>query len=165
MEEIGALTIAPSGDRELVMTRVFDAPRDLVWEAWTRPELLQRWLGVRGGWTLPVCEMDIRVGGKYRWVWRGADGQEMGVSGEFREVVPPERIVATEQFDEAWYEGEGLVTTEFAEHDGRTTATITLTYVSQEVRDMVIDSPMKGGVAESYDALAEVLASEMARKG
>ena len=162
MERFGELTIDASGDREIVMTRTFDAPRDLVWEAWTKPELLQRWLGVRNGWTLPVCEMDLKVGGKYRWVWRSADGEEMGVSGRFREIVPPERIVTTEQFDDAWYEGEGLVTTEFVEKGGKTTATITLTYISQTVRDSVIASPMAGGVAESYDALADLLASQKA---
>lgn len=160
MQRIGELTIEASGDRQIVMTRSFDAPRDLVWEAWTTPELLQRWLGVRNGWTLPVCEMDLKVGGTYRWVWRGPDGQEMGVGGVFREIVPPERIVTTEQFDDAWYEGEGSVTTEFVEKRGKTTATITLTYISQAVRDSVMESPMAGGVAESYDVLAELLASQ-----
>ena len=165
MEKIGALTLEPSGDRHIVMRRTFDAPRDLVWDAFTKPELLQRWLGVRGGWTLPICEMDLTVGGRYRWVWRGPGGEEMGAGGVFREIEPPERIVATERFDDAWYEGEALVTTELAEQDGSTTLTMTLTYVSEAARDEVISGPMKTGVAESYDMLADVLASELARKG
>lgn len=102
------LQVEARGDHEIVMTRVLNAPRHLVFDAFTKPELLKRWLGVFGGWELAVCEIDLRVGGKYRWVWRNADGTEMGMGGVYREIAPPEKIVSTEKFDEAWYPGEGL---------------------------------------------------------
>src|ERR1700716_4401588 len=90
------LQVTTPSDREIAMTRVFDAPRSLVFDAFTKPELLKRWLGVLGGWTFAVCEVDLKVGGKYRYVWRGKDGREMGMGGVYREIVRPERIVSTE---------------------------------------------------------------------
>ena len=158
VKKVGKLQITTPSDREIAMTRVFDAPRDMVFDAWTKPELLQRWLGVRGGWTFAVCEVDLRVGGRYRYVWRGAKGQEMGMGGVFREIVRPGRLVATEKFDDPWYEGEALDTTAFVERGGKTTATTTVLYASREIRDAVLKSPMEKGVAESYDKLAELLA-------
>jgi uncharacterized protein YndB with AHSA1/START domain len=159
VRNVGKLQVSTPSDREIVMTREFDAPRTLVFDAWTKPELLQRWLGVRGGWTFAVCEVDLRVGGAYRFVWRGPTGTEMGMGGIYREVVRPERLVATEQFDDPWYEGEALDTTTFVERAGKTTATTTVLYASREVRDAVLQSPMERGVAESYDKLAELLAA------
>jgi uncharacterized protein YndB with AHSA1/START domain len=158
----GQLQITTPSDREIAMTRVFDAPRDMVFDAWTKPELLTRWLGVRGGWTFAVCEVDLRVGGAYRFVWRGPTGNEMGMGGVYREIVRPERLVATERFDDPWYEGEALDTTTFVEQNGQTTATTTVRYASREVRDAVLQSPMERGVAESYDKLDEVLTSSVA---
>jgi uncharacterized protein YndB with AHSA1/START domain len=153
----GMLQITTPSERELAMTRAFDAPRRLVFDAWTKPELLKRWLGVFGGWTLAVCEVDLRVGGKSRFVWRRTDGTEMGMSGVYREIVPPERLVSTESFDDPWYEGEAVGTTVFVEEDGRTTVISTVRYASREVRDGVLRSPMESGVAKSYDKLAELL--------
>src|SRR5579872_2950338 len=122
MKNAGKLKITTPTDREIVMTRVFDAPRHLVFAAWTRPELLKRWLLGPPGWSMPVCEIDLRVGGKYRYVWRqDSDGTEMGMGGVYREIVKPERIVATEKFDQSWYEGEAVGTTLLAEQGGRTT--------------------------------------------
>jgi uncharacterized protein YndB with AHSA1/START domain len=144
------------------MTRVFDAPRSLVFDAWTKPELLKRWLGVFGGWSLVVCEIDLKVGGTYRFLWHGADGRKMGMRGRYREIIPAERIVSTESFDDPWYEGEAVATLVFVEQGGKTTVTNTLLYASKEVRDAVIKSPMEQGVAASYDKLAEVLASSRA---
>jgi uncharacterized protein YndB with AHSA1/START domain len=141
------------------MSRVFDAPRNLVFDAWTKPELLERWLGVRGGWSMVVCEVDLRVGGAYRFVWRGPDGAEMGMGGVYREIVSPERLVATEAFDDPWYSGEALDTTVLVEESGKTTATTTVLYESEEIREAVLQSGMARGVAESYDTLAECLAS------
>jgi uncharacterized protein YndB with AHSA1/START domain len=164
VSKVGKLQITTPSEREIAMTRVFDAPRTLVFDAWTKPELLRRWLGVRAGWTFAVCDVDLKVGGKYRWVWRGPDGTEMGMGGVFREIVRPERIVATERFDEPWYEGGDAVdTTVFVEKGGKTTVTTTVRYASKEVRDSVIKGPMASGVAESYDKLDEVLASTSAR--
>ena len=159
MTETGTLQITTPSEREIVMSRVFDAPRSLVFDAWTKPELLERWLGVRGGWSMVVCEVDLRVGGAYRFVWRGSDGAEMGIGGVYREIVPPERLVATELFDDPWYPGEGLDTTVLVEEAGKTTATTTVLYESEEIRDAVLESGMARGVAESYDMLAEYLAS------
>src|SRR5712664_619871 len=164
MKNRGNLKLCASGDREIVMTRIFDAPRSLVFDAYTNPELLKRWLGVFGGWTLPVCEVDLRVGGAYRFVWRHApDGHEMGMGGTYREVVRPERLVNTEKFDESWYPGEALITAAFTEQSGKTTLTVTMRYESRAARDAVIKSPMEGGVAESYDKLAELLGSPEVR--
>jgi uncharacterized protein YndB with AHSA1/START domain len=153
------LKITTRGDRELVMTRAFDAPRHLVFEAYTRPEHLKRWLGVHSGWSLEVCDIDLRVGGAYRYLWRGPNGAEMGMRGIYREVVPPERLVATEVFDESWYPGEAVDTLELVERDDRTTLTVTVRYESREARDAVLKSPMEQGVAAGYDKLAEVLAT------
>jgi uncharacterized protein YndB with AHSA1/START domain len=161
VKNLGKLQVTTPSDREIAMTRVFDAPRGLVFDAWTKPELLKRWLGVRGGWTFAVCEVDLRVGGAYRFVWRGPTGAEMGMGGVYREIVRPERLVATEKFDEAWYEGEALDTTTFVERGGKTTATTTVLYASRAVRDSVLQTPMLTGVAESYDKMAEVLASRV----
>jgi uncharacterized protein YndB with AHSA1/START domain len=159
MTETGTLQITTPSEREIVMSRVFDAPRSLVFEAWTKPELLERWLGVREGWSMVVCEVDLRVGGAYRFVWRGPDGREMGMSGVYREIEPPERLVATESFDDPWGSGEALDTTVLVEEGGKTTATTTVLYESEEIRDAVLESGMARGVAESYDMLAEYLAS------
>jgi len=161
VKNMGKLQVTTPSEREIAMTRVFDAPRSLVFDAWTKPELLKRWLGVRGGWTFAVCEVDLRVGGSYRFVWRGPTGAEMGMGGVYREIIRPERLVATEKFDEPWYEGDALDTTTFVERGGKTTATTTVRYASQEVRDAVLKTPMLTGVAESYDKMAEVLASRV----
>ena len=165
VKDVGKLQISTPSDRELAMTRVFDAPRSMVFDAWTKPELLKRWLGVFGSWTFAVCEVDLRVGGKYRFVWRGKDGNEMGMGGVYREIVRPERIVCTEKFDDPWYEGDAIDTTTFAERGGKTTMTTTVLYESKEIRDAVLKSPMESGVAKSYDKLAEVLAAIPARSG
>jgi len=159
MTETGTLQITTPTEREIVMSRVFDAPRNLVFEAWTKPELLKRWLGARGGWSMVVCEVDLRVGGAYRFVWRGPDGAEMGMGGVYREIVSPERLVATESFDDPWYPGEAIDTTVLVEEGGKTTVTTTVLYESEEIRDAVLESGMARGVAESYDMLAEYLAS------
>jgi len=106
MKSTGTLQINTPSEREIAMTRVFDAPRNLVFEAFTKPELIKRWLLGPDGWSMPVCEVDLKVGGKYRYVWRrDSDGTEMGMGGVYREIATPERIVATEKFDQAWYPG------------------------------------------------------------
>jgi len=153
------LQITTPSDREVAMTRVFDAPRRLVFEAWTRPDLVKRWLGVRGGWSLAVCEIDLEVGGRYRYVWQGPQGQEMGMGGVFKEIMPPERLVVTEKFDESWYPGEAINTTVLTEHAGKTTMTLTMRYASKEARDAVLATPMATGMSESFDTLAGVLAT------
>lgn len=156
MKNTGTLKVTTPSDREIVLTRVFDAPRHLVFDAFSKPELLKRWFGPRG-WSLVVCEVDLRVGGGFRFVLRGPDGKEMGMRGVYREIVPPERSVHMESFDD--YPGESQVTAVFVEEGGKTTMTATVLYPSREVRDAVIQSGMEHGAAESYDRLAELLAS------
>jgi uncharacterized protein YndB with AHSA1/START domain len=112
------------------------------------------------GWTLPVCEIDLRVGGAYRYVWRHADGKEMGMGGVFREIVAPERIVHTQRFEQPWYPGDALVTNVLAEQGGKTTLTLTLRYDTHETRDAVLKSDMERGVAVSYDRLEQLLTSQ-----
>ena len=158
VKNAATLQVTTPSEREIAMTRVFDAPRKLVFDALTKPELLKRWLGVRGGWSLAVCEVDLKVGGTYRYVWRKSDGTEMGMRGVYREVLRPERIVCTELFDDPWYPGDALDTMVLVEKGGKTTLTTTVIYSSQAVRDAVLKSPMARGVAESYDILAELLA-------
>jgi uncharacterized protein YndB with AHSA1/START domain len=163
MTRTGSLTITTPSDREIAMTREFDAPRHLVFRAYTTPELLTQWLGVHAGWSMAVCEVDLRVGGAYRYVWRNEQGMEMGMRGVFREVVPNERIVATEVFDESWYPGEAVDTVVLTEQGGRTTLTLTVRYESREARDAVLRSPMEQGVAAGFDKLEQLLAT--AREG
>jgi uncharacterized protein YndB with AHSA1/START domain len=163
MRNTGNLKVTTPSDREIMMTRVFDAPRRLVFDALTKPELLKRWLGVFGGWSMVSCEIDLRVGGTYRYVWHGPDGAKMGLSGIYREIELPERVVATESFDAPWYPGEAIGTTVLVEQGGQTTLTTTVQYASKEVRDAVLKTPMEHGVATSYDHLEEILASMPAR--
>jgi len=154
----GTLSVVASGDREIVMTRAFDAPRPLVFDAFTKPELVRHWLLGPDGWTMPICEIDLKVGGRYRYVWKKeSKGVSMGVGGVYREVSPPARAVHTERFDEAWYSGEALITTEFAETPAGTSVTMTMLLESREARDGVLKSGMESGVGVSYDRLAEIL--------
>ena len=155
MKNNGTLKVTLPTDREIVLTRVFDTPIRMIYDAWTKPELLKRWFGPRG-WSLAVCEIDLKVGGKWRFVLRGPDGKEMGMGGVYHELAPPERDVHTESFDD--FPGESLVTGVLAEHNGKTTMTATILYPSREVRDEVIKSGIEHGAAETYDKLAEMLA-------
>lgn len=159
------LKLNASGEREIVMTREFAAPRALVFEAYTKPQLVQIWLLGPPGWTMPVCEIDLRVGGRYRYVWRrDQDGQQMAVGGVYREVKAPERLVVTERFDDPWYPGEAVGTVVFTEKGGMTTLTGTLLYESRAARDGVLKSPMEGGVAYSYDLLERLLHEQVRRE-
>jgi uncharacterized protein YndB with AHSA1/START domain len=155
MKNTGTLKVTTPTDREIVMTRVFDAPREMVFDAFSKPELLKRWFGPRG-WSLVVCEVDFKVGGSFRFVLRGPDGRDMGMRGVYREIAAPERSVHMESFDD--YPGESQVTAVFTEQGGKTTLTATVLYPSKEVRDIVIKSGMEHGAAETYDKLAELLA-------
>ena len=156
MTNRGILEVTTPTEREIVMTRVFKAPRTLVYDAFTKPELLKRWFRCRG-YSLTVCEVDFQVGGAWRFVFAHPDGKAMGMSGVYREIVSPERDVHTECME--GYPGESLVTGVFTESDGKTTLTVTCLYDSQEVRDMVIQTGMEHGAAETYDNLDEYLAT------
>jgi uncharacterized protein YndB with AHSA1/START domain len=151
----GSLTIALPSEREIVMRRVFDAPRELVFKAYTDPEAIPQWWGPRA-YTTTVDEMDVRPGGVWRFVQHGADGAEHAFNGVYREVAPPERIVST-------FEYEGLPghvvldTVTFEERDGKTTLTTRSLFDTVEDRDGMLQSGMESGAAESMDRLAELL--------
>jgi uncharacterized protein YndB with AHSA1/START domain len=161
MKNSDTLKVAPSGDREIVITRVFDAPRSLVFDALTKPELIRRWLLGPGGWSMTVCTVDLRVGGAYRYVLRrDRDGTEMGWGGTYREIMRPERIVHTEQFDQPMYPGQSVITTVLTEKGGKTTFTATILFESRTARDTLLSSGMERGAAASYDKLEQVLQSQ-----
>jgi uncharacterized protein YndB with AHSA1/START domain len=155
---MNVLTMTARGDLDIVMTREFEAPRHLVWEAWTRPELLRRWLLGPPGWEMVVCDMDVRVGGRYRWEWRRpSTGDQLGAGGVYREVAPPARLAWTERFDDPWYEGEAISTLELEDLGGRTRLVNVMSCATRETRDTVLASGMDTGVAHSYDLLDELL--------
>ncbi len=154
----GALKITAKGERELVIARAFAAPRKLVFDAYTKPELIRRWLTGLDGWSFDVCDVDLRVGGKYRWVWkRDSDGFLMGMGGVYREISPPARLVCTEKFDQAWYPGEAICTLELTEKSGLTTLNQIMTYESRQARDAVLASPMESGLKPGMDRLESLL--------
>lgn len=153
-----ALQISTPSDQEIVLTRAFDAPRDLVFEAWTNPEHVRSWWGPRSH-TMLVCEADVRPGGTWRYVSRTEDGAEVPFKGVYREVSAPDRLVYTEMYDvEPYNAGDPAVNTvTFTEKDRKTLVTVTTVYPAKEVRDFVLTTGMEVGAAESYDRLAELL--------
>jgi uncharacterized protein YndB with AHSA1/START domain len=150
-------------DREVEVTRSFRAPRALVYRAYTEPDLVRRWLLGPPGWSMPVCEMDVRVGGRYRWRWRSDDnGSEFGFSGTFREVQPPSRLVHTEAYDPGSVGGgypgqDAIVTVTFTEDAGVTTVKSSIDFGSKEARDAAIATGMTDGMEQSYQLLDELL--------
>lgn len=156
------MTVAVStpSDRAIVLTRSFDAPPRLVFAAFTRPELLTRWYGARG-WHLVSCDVDLRVGGAYRFVSAGPGGERMAQAGVYRAVEPHARLVLTEMFDDQSYPGETVITHEFAERAGATDLTTTLLYATAEGRDRVLRYPMTRGAGESFDRLDLLLTEGM----
>jgi uncharacterized protein YndB with AHSA1/START domain len=155
----GTLQVTTPGEREIMMRRVFAAPRQLVFDAFTKPELLKRWFYGPPGGTLAVCEVALKAGDAFRYVWRGADGTEIGMDGVCLEFVSPERIVATEKFDQPWYPGEAVGTITLTEQGEYTILTQTILYESRAAREVVLKTPMEHGVAMGYDRLAELLKS------
>lgn len=153
------ITVTTPNDLEIVVTRSFDAPRALVWESMSKPELLKRWLFGPPGWTMTTCEDDLRVGGKFRWAWRGPNGEEMSMHGVYKEVAPPARVVRNEIFEMGGAPpmGEQLATLELAERGAKTMLTITLRYKTKAERDGAKASGMEHGMAAGYDRLDELL--------
>ena len=151
----GETALSTPSDREVAFTRVFDAPRALVWRTWTEPEHLQKWFLGPDGWTMHICELELRPGSTYRYGWRKDDGKTMEISGEVVEVVPPEKMVTTERWGPEW--PEAINTLLLTEKDGRTTVTLTSLYPSKEVRDAAIATGMEKGVYISFDRLAGLL--------
>jgi|JI10StandDraft_1071094.scaffolds.fasta_scaffold21317_3 uncharacterized protein YndB with AHSA1/START domain len=151
------VTVGPKGERSILITRSFNAPPGLVFDAMSMPEMMKQWFHGPPGWTLAVCKIDLRVGGTYRWVWRNDAGDEMAMGGEYKQVLRPERIVSTELFDDAWYPGEALVTIEFTKVNNTTVMYMTVQYESTAARDGVLAGPMASGVEASYAQLDEFL--------
>jgi uncharacterized protein YndB with AHSA1/START domain len=154
---VGKSQFTMPSDREFVTTRIFDAPRPLVWEAWTNPKHLSTWLLGPDGWTMPVCEMDLRPGGAWRYVWRRQDGTEMEMTGTYREVKPPEKLVQTERWGPDW--PETINSLVFAEDGEQTVMTMTILYPSKEARDAATATGMTSGMDRSFERLDEYLRS------
>jgi uncharacterized protein YndB with AHSA1/START domain len=144
-------------DREISLVRRFDAPRDLVFAAFTDPEHIPHWMLGPDGWSMPVCELDLREGGAWHFVWRKDDGEEMGMTGVFTEVSPPEKVVQTEAWGGDW--AETINTTAFAQDGDATIVTQTILYPSEEARDRALGTGMSDGASTSYDRLARYLAT------
>jgi uncharacterized protein YndB with AHSA1/START domain len=156
----GSATVTLPTEEQILITREFDAPRHLVYRAWTTPELVKRWWNANRG-EVTVAEIDLRVGGTWRYVMVTPDGQEVGFHGEYREIVPNERIVSTEA-----YEGvpdadanATLNTLTLTEKDGRTTLTVLVQAPSKEIRDAIVDSGMEAGMQDAMDLLEQVAIS------
>jgi uncharacterized protein YndB with AHSA1/START domain len=156
----GTLQLTKPSDRELQIKRMFAAPRERVFAAFTEPELLKRWLFGKPGGTLAVCEVAVKAGDSFRYVWRDPDGSEMGMSGVCLEIKRPERIVATEKWDQPWYPGAATGTITLTEEGGVTTLTQTLRYESQAARDMILETMIEHAMALGYERLAELLKSQ-----
>jgi uncharacterized protein YndB with AHSA1/START domain len=154
----GSTTYTTPSDREVVVTRVVNAPRRLVFAAWTEPKHLQRWLTGPEGWTMPVCEIDLRPGGRWRYVYRKASGKEMTLTGSVLEVVPPERLVTTETWGPEW--PDTVNTLVLTEAEGRTTIVLTITYVSKEARDAALGTGAMDGMNRAFELLDELLDAE-----
>jgi uncharacterized protein YndB with AHSA1/START domain len=154
---VGETTVTTPSELEVTMARVFEAPRALVFDALTKPEHLTQWLLGPEGWAMPVCEIDLRPGGAWRFVWRDADGNEMAMRGEYREIAPPERIVNTESWGGDW--PQTITTVVLTEEDGKTTMTQTSLYPSQEARDAALATGMTDGASQSFDRLTDYLQS------
>ena len=158
----GTATVTLPADEQILITRDFDAPKHLVYKAWTTPELVRRWWNAKRG-EVTTCEIDLRVGGRWRYVMVTEDGVEVGFHGEYRELVPNERIVSTEVYEGA-PQGEGpeegtLNTVTFDEVDGRTRLTILVQATSKQIRDAIIDSGMEDGLQDALALLEEVAVS------
>ena len=155
--------VTQPSERDVKVTRSFKAPRALVYKAYTEPELVKRWLLGPPGWSMPVCEMDVRVGGRYRWRWRNdQDGSEFGFAGAFREVQPTSKLVHTEAFDPGTVGGgypgnDAIVTVSFTEEGGVTTVTTLIDFGSKEARDAAVATGMTDGMEQSYQLLDRLL--------
>jgi uncharacterized protein YndB with AHSA1/START domain len=155
MTSTDTVKVTTPTDTDVVVTRQFDAPRAMVFDALTQPDLLRRWYGPEG-WSLDVCDIDLKVGGKWRFVVRRPDGKAIGQKGVYQEVVRPERIVHTESWED-WDPGETLVTVVLTEEGGKTTLTTNMRFPSREVRDVIVKNGLDKNLNQTYDKLDEIL--------
>lgn len=152
------LTVTTPNDTDILVVRAFNAPREMVWKCFHTPQFVTQWLLGPGDWTMPVCEIDARAGGAFKYMWAHGDGRTMKMSGTYVEVTPPERSVHIETFDEDWAGAPTQVTTLFGEEGGVTTVTMTIRYESMEARDAARATGMTGGMEAGYVRLDELLA-------
>ncbi len=145
-------------DRTIAVSRSFKAPREVVFDYLTKPELVKQWMVGPPGWSMSVCEIDLKLAGKYRYVWKqDSDGTLLGMGGVFRQVNSPERFAAYEKFDEPWYPGQAFVTTVLAMKGDETVLFTTIQYESKAIRDSVLKTPMLNGLASNYDNLKKLV--------
>ena len=154
--KLGVTEFATPSDMEIVITRLVEAPREQVFDAWTKPEHVTRWMLGPDGYSMPVCEIDLRPGGAWHFVWRGPGGHELSMDGEYRDVARPERLVATESWGGDW--PETVNTLVLTEEAGRTTVTQTTLFPSLEARDAALETGIKTGMTLSFNRLAAYLA-------
>ncbi len=159
IKTVGRLNAALPNDRAVQLTRTFDAPRQLVWDAHTKPDLLRRWLLGPPGWTMPVCNVDLRVGGKYRYEWHSEKGMAMALSGTYREIDAPSHLADTQVFDDNWTQGPADTSITLTETDGKTELTLDIAYASKEARDLALSTPMLEGMEVGYARLESISAN------
>lgn len=157
---MSALTVTLPSDRELAVTRSFAAPRTLVFDCWTREDLVKQWLSGPPGWSFATCIIELKVGGQYRFVWKDQGGNTLGLTGTFREIAAPRRLVSTELFDQDWTGGETRVSIELAENAGTTAMKQTIFYSSKAARDNAASSGMTQGMEMGFQKLAEFLETQ-----
>ena len=153
IKTVGQLSAALPSDREIRITRSFNSPRQMVWDAHTKPELLKRWLLGPPGWEMPVCDIDLRVGGKYRYEWHRDGKLAMALSGAYREVNAPSHLADTQMFDDNWTQGPADTDLTLVEKDGTTLMTMDIKYASKEARDLALSTPMMEGMEAGYERL------------
>lgn len=152
---MGETSFTMRSEREVAFTRVVAAARQRVFDAWTQPQYVAQWLLGPAGWTMPVCEIDLRTGGQWRYVWRKSPGTEMAIAGSFREVLPPERVVTVERWGPEW--PETVNTLALRESGGETTITLTILYPSKSARDAALATGMRAGMEPNFARLDELV--------
>jgi len=153
IKTVGGLSAALPSGREILLTRHFKAPRQLLWDCHTQPALIRKWLLGPPGWTMPVCEVDLRVGGKYRYEWHAEGGLAMAMSGTYRELEAPARLADTQMFDDNWTQGPADTTLVFVEDKDGTRLELTIVYASEQARDFALSTPMMEGMEAGYERI------------
>lgn len=151
------LEVTTPSDLEIVVERLFDAPQDMVFDCYTKPELVRRWLTGPDGWSLPTCEIDLRVGGTYRYVWSGPEGETMGMTGQYQQISPVDTLVSTEVFDDDFGMGKMLVTLTFIREGERTRLQTAMLFQTKAQRDAAVETGMTEGMGTSFAALDRLL--------
>lgn len=158
------LSVSTPSDLEIHVERMFDAPADLVFDCYTTPDLVRRWLNGPDDWSLSTCEIELQPGGNYRYIWSGPDGESMGMVGTFHEIEPPVRLVTTEQFDDDYGMGKMLITTIFHPEGERTRLSQAILFESKAQRDAAVATGMADGMGMSFNSLGSLLADLLGKR-